>query len=154
VAGDRRAGPAVGSGASQDRKPNIGARGGFPAAGDVRGPAGAGRVSSPSTGEGRAVRDIWVRFGEGMLVSRNAGQRRIYWQGPSLGFDLGGDGGRTMMLVYNLPAAEALFGQGLHTRFVGLNGSAYVVGGFGFTAAMSTRWWWFRSALALARGSG
>jgi hypothetical protein len=89
-----------------------------------------------------------------MLVSRNAGQRRIYWQGPSLGFDLGGDGGRTMMLVYNLPAAEALFGQGLHTRFVGLNGSAYVVGGFGFTAAMSTRWWWFRSALALARGSG
>jgi hypothetical protein len=41
-----------------------------------------------------------------------------------------------MMLVYNLPAAEALFSDGLHTRFVGLNGSAYVVGGFGFTAAM------------------
>src|SRR4051794_41957757 len=40
-----------------------------------------------------------------------------------------------MMLVYNLPAAEALFGEGLHTCFVGLNGSAYVVGGFGFTAA-------------------
>jgi hypothetical protein len=71
-----------------------------------------------------------------MLFTRNAGERRIYWQGPSLGFDLGGDGGRTMMLVYNLPAAEALFGEGIHTRFVGLNGSAYVVGGFGFTAAM------------------
>ena len=41
-----------------------------------------------------------------------------------------------MMLVYNLPAAEALFADGPHTRFVGLNGSAYVVGGFGFTAAM------------------
>jgi hypothetical protein len=41
-----------------------------------------------------------------------------------------------MMLVYNLPAAEALFSDGLHTRVVGLNGSAYVVGGFGFTAAM------------------
>ena len=77
-----------------------------------------------------------LRFGEGVLYTRNAGERRIYWQGPSLGFDLGGDGGRTMMLVYNLPAAEALFGDGLHTRFVGLNGSAYVVGGFGFTAAM------------------
>ena len=77
-----------------------------------------------------------LRFGEGMLFTRNAGERRIYWQGPSLGFDLGGDGGRTMMLVYNLPAAEALFAEGLHTRFVGLNGSAYVVGGFGFTAAM------------------
>jgi hypothetical protein len=77
-----------------------------------------------------------LRFGEGVLVIRDAGQRRIYWQGPSLGFDLGGDGGRTMMLVYNLPIAEALFGEGLPTRFVGLNGSAYVVGGFGFTAAM------------------
>ena len=77
-----------------------------------------------------------LRFGEGVLHNRNAGERRIYWQGPSLGFDLGGDGGRTMMLVYNLPVAEALFANGLHTRFVGLNGSAYMVGGFGFTAAM------------------
>src|SRR3954449_10175930 len=77
-----------------------------------------------------------LRYGEGMLYTRTAGERQIYWQGPSLGFDLGGDGGRTMMLVYNLPAAEALFGEGLHTRFVGLNGSAYVGGGFGFTAAM------------------
>jgi hypothetical protein len=77
-----------------------------------------------------------LRFGEGVLHTRNAGERRIYWQGPSLGFDLGGDGGRTMMLVYNLPAAEALFADGLYSRFVGLNGSAYVVGGFGFTAAM------------------
>ena len=77
-----------------------------------------------------------LRYGVGMLYTRNAGERRVYWQGPSLGFDLGGDSGRTMMLVYNLPAAEALFGEGIHTRFVGLNGSAYVVGGFGFTAAM------------------
>ena len=75
-----------------------------------------------------------LRYGEGVLNTRHAGERRIYWQGPSLGFDLGGDGGRTMMLVYNLPAAEALFADGLHTRFVGLNGSAYVVGGFGVTA--------------------
>src|SRR4051794_10806324 len=77
-----------------------------------------------------------LRYGEGMLYPSAGGERRIYWQGPSLGFALGGDGGRTMMLVYNLPAAEALFGEGIHTRFVGLNGSAYVVGGFGFTAAM------------------
>src|SRR3954466_10598633 len=76
-----------------------------------------------------------LRYGEGVLYTRTAGERRIYWQGPSLGFDLGGDGGRTMMLVYNLPAAEALFGEGIHTRFVGLNGSAYVVGG-----RCTTRW--------------
>src|SRR3954463_9286945 len=47
-----------------------------------------------------------LRFGEGVLQTRNAGQRRIYWQGPSLGFDIGADGARTMMLVYNLPATE------------------------------------------------
>ncbi|MFX9532901.1 EipA family protein, partial [Acinetobacter baumannii] len=33
-----------------------------------------------------------LRFGEGTLYTRNAGQRRIYWQGPTLGFDVGGDG--------------------------------------------------------------
>src|SRR3954469_11679920 len=77
-----------------------------------------------------------LRYGEGVLYTRDAGERRVYWQGPSLGFDLGGDGAANMMLVFNAPAAEALFGEGLHTRFVGLNGSAYVVGGFGFTAAM------------------
>ncbi len=71
-----------------------------------------------------------LRYGEGTLYTRNAGQRRVFWQGPSLGFDVGGDGARTMMLVYNLPAVEALY-----TRFVGLNGAAYLVGGFGLTAA-------------------
>src|SRR5215204_5082039 len=65
-----------------------------------------------------------VRYGEGVLHTRNAGRRRVFWQGPSVGFDVGGDGGRTMMLVYNLPAVESLY-----TRFVGLNGSAYLVGG-------------------------
>ncbi|ACA19172.1 conserved hypothetical protein [Methylobacterium sp. 4-46] len=71
-----------------------------------------------------------VRYGEGTLYTRNAGQRRIYWQGPSLGFDVGGDGARTMMLVYNLPSL-----RGLYRRFVGMDGSAYVVGGVGMSAA-------------------
>jgi hypothetical protein len=44
-----------------------------------------------------------LRYGEGTLYTRNAGKRRVFWQGPSLGFDMGGDGARTMMLVYNLP---------------------------------------------------
>lgn len=70
-----------------------------------------------------------VRFGEGTLFTRNAGQRKIFWQGPSLGFDVGGDGARTMMLVYNLPRVNALY-----RRFVGMDGSAYVVGGFGMSA--------------------
>jgi len=71
-----------------------------------------------------------VRYGEGKLFTRNAGERRIFWQGPSLGFDFGGEGARTMMLVYNLPATDALY-----RRFVGVDGSAYLVGGFGISAA-------------------
>jgi hypothetical protein len=75
-----------------------------------------------------------VRYGEGTLYTRNAGQRRIYWQGPSLGFDVGGDGARTMMLVYNLPNVRELY-----RRFAGVDGSAYLVGGFGMTAVVSDR---------------
>jgi hypothetical protein len=70
-----------------------------------------------------------LRYGEGRMYTRNAGELPVYWQGPSLGFDWGGDGDRTMMLVYNLPAVGAIY-----QRFGGLDGSAYLVGGFGFTA--------------------
>ena len=69
-----------------------------------------------------------LRFGEGTLFTKNAGQRKIFWQGPSLGFDFGGDGARTMMLVYNLPSVDSVFG-----RFGGVSGSAYLVGGVGMT---------------------
>ncbi len=70
-----------------------------------------------------------LRYGDGTLYTRNAGDLRVYWQGPSLGFDAGADGARTMMLVYNLPRTEAIF-----ERFGGLDGSAYFVGGLGMTA--------------------
>ena len=69
-----------------------------------------------------------LRFGEGVLYTKNAGQKKIFWQGPSLGFDVGGDGARTMMLVYNLPTVDSVFG-----RFGGVTGSAYLVGGVGMT---------------------
>jgi hypothetical protein len=70
-----------------------------------------------------------LRYGEGKMYTRNAGDRPVYWQGPSVGFDAGADGDRTMMLVYNLPAVDAIF-----RRFGGINGSAYFIGGLGFTA--------------------
>ncbi|MDJ1158145.1 DUF1134 domain-containing protein [Chelatococcus sp. SYSU_G07232] len=70
-----------------------------------------------------------LRYGEGVLYTRNAGDRRVFWQGPSLGFDFGGDGARTMMLVYNLPFVDAIY-----QRFGGVDGSAYLVAGFGMTA--------------------
>ncbi len=72
---------------------------------------------------------VGLRYGEGRLYTRNAGTRKIYWQGPSLGFDAGGEGARTMMLIYNLPAVSELY-----RRFAGVDGSAYFIGGFGMTA--------------------
>src|SRR5215471_5559585 len=70
-----------------------------------------------------------LRYGEGTIYTKNAGDLRVFWQGPSLGFDFGGQGARTMMLVYSLPATEAIY-----QRFVGIEGSAYFVGGLGMTA--------------------
>jgi hypothetical protein len=70
-----------------------------------------------------------LRYGEGMLYTKNAGDLKVFWQGPTLGWDFGGEGARTMMLVYNLPATEAIY-----QRFAGIDGSAYLVGGFGMTA--------------------
>src|SRR5712672_1658725 len=69
-----------------------------------------------------------LRYGEGMLYTKNAGDLKVYWQGPSVGWDFGGDGARTMMLVYSLPATAAIY-----QRFAGLSGSAYFVGLFVFT---------------------
>jgi hypothetical protein len=70
-----------------------------------------------------------LRYGDGTLYTKNAGDVRVFWEGPTVGFDAGADGARTMMLVYNLPRTQAIY-----DRFGGVNGSAYFVGGFGMTA--------------------
>lgn len=69
-----------------------------------------------------------LRYGEGTLYTKNAGQHPVYWQGPSIGFDLGAQADRTMMLVYNLPNTEAVY-----HRFAGVAGSAYLAAGAGMT---------------------
>lgn len=69
-----------------------------------------------------------LRYGEGTLFTKNAGEHRIYWQGPSIGFDAGGDGARMMMLVYDLPSVPSVYG-----RYSGVSGNAFLVGGFGMT---------------------
>jgi hypothetical protein len=70
-----------------------------------------------------------LRYGEGTLYTKNAGDLRVFWQGPSIGWDVGGDGARTMMLIYKLPATNAIY-----QRFAGVDGSAYFIGGLGMTA--------------------
>jgi len=79
--------------------------------------------------EGSGALVVGLRYGDGKLYTRNAGDRRVFWEGPSIGFDTGGEGARTMMLVYNLPATDAIY-----QRFAGIDGSAYFIGGFGMTA--------------------
>jgi len=79
--------------------------------------------------EGSGAFVAGLRYGEGTLYTKNAGDLRVFWQGPSVGFDWGGDGARTMTLVYNLPATNAIY-----QRFGGVDGSAYIIGGFGMTA--------------------
>jgi len=69
-----------------------------------------------------------ARYGEGDMFTRNAGTRTMFWQGPTIGFDIGGDGSRVMMLVYNLPSVEAMY-----DRYPGVDGTAYFIGGFGMT---------------------
>ena len=68
-----------------------------------------------------------LTYGEGTLFTKNAGDHKVFWQGPSLGWDFGGEGSRSMMLVYNLDDTNSLY-----SRFVGVAGSAYVVAGLGF----------------------
>jgi hypothetical protein len=68
-----------------------------------------------------------LTYGEGTLYTKNAGDHKAFWQGPSLGWDFGGEGSRVMMLVYNLDDVSALY-----NRFGGVAGSAYVVAGVGF----------------------
>lgn len=74
-----------------------------------------------------------LRYGDGTLYTRNAGDVRVFWQGPTIGVDAGADGARTMMLVYSLPRANAIFDQ-----FNGIAGAAYVIAGFGVTTLAST----------------
>lgn len=78
--------------------------------------------------EGSGAFIAGLTYGEGELYTKNAGQHPAYWQGPSLGIDYGGQGARTMMLIYNLPSVDRLY-----RRYGGVSGSAFIVAGFGMT---------------------
>lgn len=78
--------------------------------------------------EGSGAFIAGLTYGEGALYTKNAGQHPVFWQGPSLGLDYGGQGTRAMMLVYDLPSVNSLY-----ARFGGVSGSAFVVAGIGMT---------------------
>ena len=65
-----------------------------------------------------------LAYGEGKLYTKDAGSFKVYWQGPSVGYDFGADGSKVMTLVYNLRDPSDIF-----DRFGGIEGSAYLIGG-------------------------
>ena len=69
-----------------------------------------------------------LRYGEGMLYTKGYPPQKVYWQGPSLGYDFGANGSKVMTLVYNLRNTSQIY-----ERFAGVDGSAYFVGGVGIT---------------------
>ena len=69
-----------------------------------------------------------VRYGKGTLYLRSGGTQQVFWHGPSLGLDVGGEGSKTLFLIYKMRAPEQLYAS-----FTGVDGSAYLVGGVGAT---------------------
>ncbi len=67
---------------------------------------------------------LGLRYGEGRLYTKDAGDHKVFWQGPSLGYDAGAEGSKTMILVYNLRDPSEIY-----NRFGGVQGAAYMIGG-------------------------
>ncbi|WP_420430658.1 DUF1134 domain-containing protein [Hyphobacterium sp.] len=69
---------------------------------------------------------VGLRYGEGYLTMRNGERAHVYWQGPSIGFDTGGNASRVFVLVYNMDDTDRIY-----RRFPGVEGSAYFIAGLG-----------------------
>jgi hypothetical protein len=86
-----------------------------------------GRPNAYITGEeASGAIGIGVRYGEGTLNRKTGAARKVYWQGPTIGFDFGADASKMFILIYHLPDTESLF-----QRFPAVDGSFYFVAGVG-----------------------
>ena len=86
-----------------------------------------GRPNAYIKGEeaGAAV-TVGLRYGDGQLIMKNGGGARVYWAGPSIGFDFGANASKVFTLCYHLPNPGAIY-----QRFPGVEGSLYYIGGAG-----------------------
>lgn len=78
--------------------------------------------------EGSGAIVAGLRYGEGTLYTKGFPPQKVYWQGPSIGYDFGANGSRSFTLVYNIQYPSQIY-----ERFAGIDGSAYLVGGVGIT---------------------
>jgi len=69
---------------------------------------------------------VGLRYGDGELTLKMGGGKKVYWTGPSIGFDFGGNASKVFILVYHLPSTEKIF-----QRYPGVDGSLYYLGGAG-----------------------
>jgi hypothetical protein len=89
--------------------------------------ANNGRPTAYIAGEeGSGSFIVGLRYGRGLMYMKDRQPMEVYWQGPSAGFDWGGNASRVFTLCYDLQVPEAIF-----QRFPGVEGSAYLVGGLG-----------------------
>lgn len=76
--------------------------------------------------EGAGAIGVGLRYGSGSIHMKPGRVKKVYWQGPSIGWDIGGNASKVFTLVYNLPNVD-----GIYRRFPGVEGSLYVIGGVG-----------------------
>ena len=97
--------------------------------------ADLGRPNAYITGdEGSGAIGVGLRYGKGTMYRKNFRNQRVYWQGPSVGFDIGGNASKCFTLVYQIRRQEEIY-----QRFPGVEGSAYFVGGLGVNYQRSGR---------------
>jgi hypothetical protein len=77
---------------------------------------------------------VGLRYGHGELLYKGSHGQKVFWQGPSVGFDIGANAVKVFVLVYDLPTTEKLF-----QRYPGVEGSLYFVGGFGVNYVQSDK---------------
>ena len=76
--------------------------------------------------EGSGAWVVGLRYGKGTMYLKSGPSRTVFWQGPSIGLDFGGNGSKVFTLIYGLTEPDAIY-----RRFPGVEGSAYFVGGIG-----------------------
>lgn len=76
--------------------------------------------------EGSGAFGVGLRYGRGLLYMKDRPPQEVFWQGPSVGWDVGGNASRAFTLCYNLQVADAIY-----QRFPGVEGTAYFIGGLG-----------------------
>lgn len=97
--------------------------------------ADLGRPNAYIAGEeGSGAIGVGLRYGKGTMYRKNFKNQLVYWQGPSVGFDIGGNASKCFTLVYQIRRQEEIY-----QRFPGVEGSAYFVGGLGVNYQRSGR---------------